>query len=1299
MRRNTIKAYKHKFKNLTAIMLSVIMLLSGILTVHIFESEQLNAQIVEHDIDDTSITSTSPSETTTARFEPWHIDLWHIDLEPIEATPEPGTEATPGIVEIIFHGNGNTYGTAPESIIIETPSDIVLDLLDSSLAKNDYEFTGWFHPDSVQVVRPGQAVTITGTGTIHLFASWSPLRFNLEPLYEQGENMHVESMYADRGNSNLGFGPWHFEPWSFGPWYSDLWFIELEPIEATPEPDTESMPGIVEIIFHGNGNTYGTAPESITIESPIDIVLNMPDESLTRDGYEFTGWFHPASVQVVRPGQAVTITGTGTIHLFASWNPLEFNIELLLHAQGIEALYEQGIEPLNLNNFSIVSPTPFQQVPVGPFDVRWTHILGASYIISLRNLNTNQLPFDNTPATGSSVPIGAHLTAGQQFRVAMAARLDGVEVWSERTFTAVPASNLSLSMYHWDAPAAGDSTNFSIHTTHNPNSIQASSNVSWLTVSGAGTSRTISAISNNTPGTRTGRITVNIWGEVPQHIYVTQQPMGSGTNPNLSVAPNPWSAPRAGGSTTLTISTNLSGNISVVSNNTTWLTVLAGSGTSRTIHAAANNTTGPRNGSITVSVAGHSQTINVSQPGTSTITNPTITHPEYDNQRMAWINILVVWQPVAGATYTVSLRNLTTGQQLINQLPTPYTNFAIMQNQLTPGHHYRVAISATTGGQTTWSERTFIVHGGEVRLTFHANGGTPATQTRDILPNVVMGLANMPTEPTRTNHVFGGWHNTPNPTGGEVFWAGSVVPSGGGQFWARWNPAPTLIVNPLSWTAPPAGGQTNFTITTNQPNNVSVMNNAAPWITITGSGTTRTIHAAANNTSVQREGNIVVHVSGAPIQSIRVVQGPQVQNVMVTFNPNGGTVSPQTRQHQPGIAIGALPTPTRPGYTFAGWFTTQTDSTTIGTQINSSTIVPSGGATYWARWYVRLTLNPNGGTINGLPIPITVTRRSGDRMSQNPLPIPVGPTVPSGVEQDGAEQIEVYQFENYTYGIEPSSMTLGFMGWLLSGSAGIPSVVPNEDAAFQASWNMANVFRITLNPGVGGVVDSPSVLRMSNALVGILPTPTRSEPGVFIGWFTSGGVHVTGLRRVTGNETFIARWTNPSRHLNFWYPSTRVLIQNTNMLTDDIGTYDPSWRSAIQQSMNLWNAIDVDLDVSFSNATLNTVSRQAYSTRGLLGSYTWHPDHAEGPSVQQFGINLYARQIRQAVDHQSGTKHDTEFFYYVTSVMSHEIGHIFGLEDNPITNDRSVMRDAEVSRIDLPGPTPFDINSFNWIYR
>ena len=69
-----------------------------------------------------------------------------------------------------------------------------------------------------------------------------------------------------------------------------------------------------------------------------------------------------------------------------------------------------------------------------------------------------------------------------------------------------------------------------------------------------------------------------------------------------------------------------------------------------------------------------------------------------------------------------------------------------------------------------------------------------------------------------------------------------------------------------------------------------------------------------------------------------------------------------------GSTLGTLPTPTRPGYNFKGWFT----SPSGGTQITSSTTIPAGDKVYYALWeqIAAPTISvvnkyPNGSTYSG----------------------------------------------------------------------------------------------------------------------------------------------------------------------------------------------------------------------------------------------------------------------------------------------------------------------------------------------
>ncbi len=67
----------------------------------------------------------------------------------------------------------------------------------------------------------------------------------------------------------------------------------------------------------------------------------------------------------------------------------------------------------------------------------------------------------------------------------------------------------------------------------------------------------------------------------------------------------------------------------------------------------------------------------------------------------------------------------------------------------------------------------------------------------------------------------------------------------------------------------------------------------------------------------------------------------------VTFNPNGGTVSTVSKTVTNGSPYGTLPTPSRTGYSFLGWFTAATG----GTQITANTTVNlTANQTLYAQW-------------------------------------------------------------------------------------------------------------------------------------------------------------------------------------------------------------------------------------------------------------------------------------------------------------------------------------------------------------
>lgn len=106
-------------------------------------------------------------------------------------------------------------------------------------------------------------------------------------------------------------------------------------------------------------------------------------------------------------------------------------------------------------------------------------------------------------------------------------------------------------------------------------------------------------------------------------------------------------------------------------------------------------------------------------------------------------------------------------------------------------------------------------------------------------------------------------------------------------------------------------------------------------------------------------------------------------NNLVTFDPAGGTVDPTTKSFVCGEAFGALPVPTREGYTFLWW----TDENNY--LVEETTIVPNRlNMKLTARWqkkgglYINVLFDAAGGTVD----PMITTLELGEPYGTLPTP-------------------------------------------------------------------------------------------------------------------------------------------------------------------------------------------------------------------------------------------------------------------------------------------------------------------------
>ena len=232
-----------------------------------------------------------------------------------------------------------------------------------------------------------------------------------------------------------------------------------------------------------------------------------------------------------------------------------------------------------------------------------------------------------------------------------------------------------------------------------------------------------------------------------------------------------------------------------------------------------------------------------------------------------------------------------------------------------------------------------------------------------------------------------------------------------------------------------------------------------------------------------------------------------LKSYTVTWNPNGGSVSPTSTTKTHGSTLGTLPTPTRAAdvqytYTFKGWFTAATG----GTQVSASTTV-TRNVTYYAQWTATprsytATFNGNGG---GTPSPSTITKTYGSELGTLPTCSRTG----------------------YT-----------FLGWYTASSGGtkISSATKiTGTVTYYAQWSI-NSYTLTYDVNGGNAVSPASKSVQYGSAYGTLPTPTKSSDAeytyAFAGWYTaaSGGTQVTANTTMgAGNTTIYAHWTATRR--------------------------------------------------------------------------------------------------------------------------------------------------------------------------
>ena len=216
----------------------------------------------------------------------------------------------------------------------------------------------------------------------------------------------------------------------------------------------------------------------------------------------------------------------------------------------------------------------------------------------------------------------------------------------------------------------------------------------------------------------------------------------------------------------------------------------------------------------------------------------------------------------------------------------------------------------------------------------------------------------------------------------------------------------------------------------------------------------------------------------------------QTEDYCIKFETNGGAEINDLNDLEVGDVI-ALPTPSRDGYLFAGWYESNDFSTT---RLNK-TYTYKEQITLYANWLAQ------GFTVTLVSNEVSIKVKEYSFKCDQEIVIP-----------------------------EPTSEYFNFVGWFdQDGNAFDMSKMPAYDIILVAKWEAKDIqVSFDLNGGVApsGFEDSVSI--KSGETIE-MPAPTK-DGSLFKGWYDENGNKFTSTTEILTSVTLIARWDNLSNY-------------------------------------------------------------------------------------------------------------------------------------------------------------------------
>jgi uncharacterized repeat protein (TIGR02543 family) len=403
-------------------------------------------------------------------------------------------------------------------------------------------------------------------------------------------------------------------------------------------------------------------------------------------------------------------------------------------------------------------------------------------------------------------------------------------------------------------------------------------------------------------------------------------------------------------------------------------------------------------------------------------------------------------------------------------------------------------------------------------ITYNYNSATGGNSTASDVFQIGGSALTLPT-PTKTGSTFEGWYEAADFSGSAI--GNTYSPTQSRTIYAKWSAnQSTVTFNANDGSGSPA------TSTQSMTNSVATALTAnaftrtgytfAGWNSLAnGTGTNYT-----NQQSVTITGNVTLYAKWTA----------NTYTVTYTYNSADGGTRPATNTFTVGGSAITLPTPTRTGYTFGGWYAEVGLSTLIGNA--GASYSPTANSTIYAKWTANsYTVTYTYNSADGGTRPATDSFTVGGSAITLPTPTRTG-----------------YAFGGW-YAEVGLTTSIGAAG---------ASYSPTASVTIYAKWT-ANTYTVTYtyNSADGGTRPATDSFTVGGSAI-TLPTPTRTGY-TFAGWYAEVGLstligNAGASYSPTGSVTIYAKWTANSNTVTFKSNYVGGAVDSTQSIVTAVAT-------------------------------------------------------------------------------------------------------------------------------------------------